>query len=278
MRRGLCLAGLGVLLLALLAPSGRAVAAVHPSRSFYLALGDSITYGFQRSKAFAGLPPTAYDTGYVDRVSGYLELHHRHLTTVNYGCPGEATTTVNEPCVWRVSGHALHDDYPGAQLPAALDFLRAHRPHVGVVTVALGGNDLNAFLAQCPLGDFTCLTDRAPAATAALAARMDHILGQIRAAAPRARVVVVGFYDPNIGAFAIADPLFAQLNDAVRTVTIANGGRFADVMARFNPVVDETLTICRLTLLCTESDVHPSDAGYQVIGDEVIAQLRRGSR
>ncbi len=35
-------------------------------QSYYLALGDSIAYGFQPPKASAGLPPSAFDTGYVD--------------------------------------------------------------------------------------------------------------------------------------------------------------------------------------------------------------------
>jgi hypothetical protein len=37
-----------------------------PPKSYYLALGDSIAYGFQTSKALAGLPPDAFNTGYID--------------------------------------------------------------------------------------------------------------------------------------------------------------------------------------------------------------------
>lgn len=37
-----------------------------PPKSYYLALGDSIAYGFQTSKALAGLPPQAFNTGYAD--------------------------------------------------------------------------------------------------------------------------------------------------------------------------------------------------------------------
>jgi hypothetical protein len=41
----------------------------------------------------------------------------------------------------------------------------------------------------------------------------------------------------------------------------------------FNPQGDlalETATICSLTLLCTEGDSHPSDAGYRAIADLVF--------
>src|SRR6266516_5807519 len=37
-----------------------------PPQRYYLALGDSIAYGFQPAKAKAGLPPTGFNTGYVD--------------------------------------------------------------------------------------------------------------------------------------------------------------------------------------------------------------------
>jgi len=35
-------------------------------QSYYLALGDSITYGFQPTKAKPGARPSDFDTGYVD--------------------------------------------------------------------------------------------------------------------------------------------------------------------------------------------------------------------
>lgn len=275
-RAALVTALLTMLAAVVLVLDGHPAAATRHPKTFYLALGDSISYGFQTAKARAGLPPTAFDSGYVDVVSAHLDRRRQQLRTVNLGCPGESTTSITQPCGWRSSGHALHDDYAGSQLRAALSFLGSHRHQVGLITIALGGNDINAFLAQCPSGDVACLVDRAPAETAALASRMDEILGHLRRAAPRAQLVVVGFYDPNLGAFEIADPLFAAVNDALRAVTIANGGRFADVMARFNPALDEAPTICRLTLICVDGDAHPSDAGYRVIGEEVIAQLRSG--
>jgi hypothetical protein len=49
-----------------------------------------------------------------------------------------------------------------------------------------------------------------------------------------------------------------------------NGARFADPFPIFNPQGDlaaEVQTVCRLSLLCTENDSHPSDAGYQALAD-----------
>jgi hypothetical protein len=44
--------------------------------------------------------------------------------------------------------------------------------------------------------------------------------------------------------------------------------RFADPFPVFNPQGNEaaeTTAICTLTLVCTQHDTHPSDAGYQTL-------------
>jgi lysophospholipase L1-like esterase len=63
-----------------------------PPRRYYLALGDSLAYGFQPDKALEGLPPQAFSTGYVDLFAGMLRQLRPAIDTVNYGCPGESTT------------------------------------------------------------------------------------------------------------------------------------------------------------------------------------------
>jgi lysophospholipase L1-like esterase len=243
---------------------------------YYLALGDSISYGFQTAKALAGLPPSAFDTGYVDRVSAGLPrvLHlRRPITTVNLSCPGETTTTLRTLCGWRASGHLLHDDYRGAQLDAARAFLHRHRGRVDLITLALGGNDVTEFVASCPPGDVACLKAGAPRAATDYAARMAVLLRQLRAAAPNTRVVVVGLYDPDITLLPVADPLFALVNDALRSAITTPRVGFADTFARFNPPTGEVATLCTLTLLCVDNDGHPSDAGYAAMGDIVLASV-----
>jgi lysophospholipase L1-like esterase len=245
-----------------------------PPKSYYLALGDSIAYGFQTSKALAGLPPDAFNTGYADLFATQLRQLRPHIATVNYSCPGESTTTFLLSCIWKTSGHALHNDYPGSQLGAALAFLATHRGKVSPITLSLNGNDANDFLQTCPPGDLACIQAGAPAAIAAYQARLTSILRHLRAAAPDAEIIVVGAYDPNIGAFAFADPLFTQLNQAQRAAAAAVRARFADPFPVFNPQGDpaaETTAICTLTLLCSQGDGHPSDTGYRALADVVWA-------
>lgn len=242
-----------------------------PPRRYYLALGDSIAYGFQTDKALAGLGPEAFNTGYVDGFAADLRRLRPEVTVVNYSCPGESTTSFRVSCVWKDTGHRLHDDYAGAQLDAAIAFLRGHPGRVGPITLSLNGNDINAFVQGCGF-DPQCIQRGAPTAIAQYAARLRSILGALRAAAPNAEIIVVGAYDPNVGAFGFADPLFASVNAAQSTEAAAVRARFANPFPVFNPQGDEaaeTAAICALTLICSRGDGHPSDAGYRALADVV---------
>ena len=271
LRASTALAALTMTALSATAASASPPPRLTPPKAYYLALGDSIGYGFQTSKALAGLPPEAF-TGYPDLFAARLRQLRPRIVTINYSCPGESTTSFLLPCTWKTSGHALHNDYTGAQLNAALAFLAAHRGKVSPVTLSLNGNDINEFLRSCPPGDLACIQNGAPAAIAAYQARLTSILARLRAAAPDAEIITVGAYDPNLGAFAFADPLFTQLNQAQRAAAVAVRARFADPFPLFNPQGDaaaETAAICTLTLLCTQGDAHPSDAGYRALASVV---------
>ena len=268
LRAGAALAALALTLGATTAVAASPPPRLTPPKSYYLALGDSIAYGFQTSKALAGLPPDAFDTGYADLFAARLRQLRPQIATVNYSCPGESTTTFRQPCIWKTSGHALHNDYPGSQLDAALAFLAAHRGKVSPITLSLNGNDINEFLQTCLPGDLACIQAGAPAAIAAYQARLTSILRLLHAAAPDAEIIVVGAYDPNIGAFAFADPLFAQLNQAQQAAAATVRARFANPFPVFNPQGDpaaETTAICTLTLVCSQADGHPSDTGYRAL-------------
>jgi len=260
----------------MLAPAAPAVASpparFDPPKSYYLALGDSIGYGFQTSKALAGLPPPAFNTGYVDLFAARLRQLRPGIITVNFSCPGESTLSITTPCTWKASGHALHDDYPGSQMDAVLAFLAAHRGQVSPITLSLNGNDITAFLQSCPPGDLACIQNGAPGAITQYRTRMTAILGQLRAAAPDAEILLTGAYDPSVGQFSFADPLFSALNDAESMAGATVRARFADPFPVFNPQGNEaaeTTAICALTLVCTQHDSHPSDAGYRALASLV---------
>ena len=156
-------------------------------QSYYLALGDSIAYGIQPGKG--GAPPT-FDTGYVDLFAARLRKLSPKLKLVNYGCPGESTVTfARGGCEWLRDGQKLHDPFRGAQLKAALSFLRAHKGQVSPITLTLWGNDLAPLSAR---------GKGAPKAIASFASRFDSILEQLRSAAPTAEIIVTGAWNPEV--------------------------------------------------------------------------------
>jgi lysophospholipase L1-like esterase len=227
---------------------------------YYLALGDSIAYGFQPTKANA--PPSTVDTGYVDLFAARLRKLSPKIQVVNYGCPGESTVTFTRGgCDWLKGGGKLHDAFRGPQLKAAVSFLRAHRVQVSPITVTLWGNDLAPLSAK---------GTRAPSAIASFAARFKSILQQLRAAAPRAEIIVTGAWNPEADRLAQVEPLYRSLDGAIRRAATASRARVANMFAALNGsgnVKTQQARLCRLTFICSKGDPHPTDAGYRAMAD-----------
>ncbi len=243
----------------------------HRSDRFLLALGDSISFGFQGSKVTDPPDPARFTTGYVDVLGG----RDRSLDIHNYGCPGETTTTfINGECPWRLSGLALHEAYGGSQLTAALAFLRANRNRTGTITLALWGNDILALSSACG-GDLGCVSVKAPAAIDAFTRSLRTILRSLRSAAPSADIAVLAATHAFPPPSPEIDGLYNALNAAVAHTTTTARARFADTRAVFNPSEESAraTAICRYTLACATSgaDAHPSDSGYVVIADAFTA-------
>ncbi len=254
------------------APHARPPERSHP---FLLALGDSISFGFQASKVGSPPDPAAFSTGYAD----VLAARDRRLRVTNYSCPGETTTSmIDGSCPWTAAGFALHDDYQGSQLVAADAFLRAHRREPGTVTLAIWGNDVAALSAACH-DDLDCVAERAPAEVAAFGDRLGRILRSLRSAAPSARVVVVAAVHSFPPPSPEIDALYAALNRTIASTASTAGAAVADIVPVFDPPdpAERTAAICTLTLTCVSNgaDGHPSDAGYRAIADAITAVIRR---
>jgi lysophospholipase L1-like esterase len=263
---------LAVLVAALLAPGAHADASTekprfNPPKQYYLALGDSFTYGFQFSKL--GLPPTAFNTGYVDVFAARLRPIRPDLVVLNYGCPGESSITfIAGGCPGRAAGVTLHDDYGGAQLGAAVAFLREHPGRVSPITLTVWSNDYLDLVRSCG-GDFLCVQAQAPVAIAQYASRLALILHTLRTTAPSAEIIVNGSWHSFLEFIPLFDTQFAVLNAVIADAAAAEDARFADLVPVLNPSGEAArlTAICTLTLLCSEGDTHPSDAGYVAIAD-----------
>ena len=236
-----------------------------PPQSYYLALGDSMAYGIQPTKAKPGARPSDFDTGYVDVFAARLRKLSPKIHIVNYGCPGETTVTFTRGgCPWLAEHNKLHDGFRGSQLKAAQSVLRAHPGQVSPITLTLWGNDL------LPLSE---KGKRAPHAIASVGSRLNSILHQLRAGAPTAEIIVTGAWNPEADQLKQAEPLYRTLDTAIARAAAASRAHVAKTFAVFNRpgnVRAQRARLCALTF-CSKGDPHPTDAGYRAMADAFMA-------
>lgn len=297
------LAGTAVMSVAALVLSGSPASANRslqpaftPPERYSLTLGDSIAFGYQRARITADLAGGTYNPtsfpGYVQPLTQTIaaRTHHQQIV-VNYSCPGETTTSmVSGPCAFADKVHglgypvALHNDYPGAQLDAAVSFLSRHRGQISPITLSIGANDLLALINQCP-GDTACVIRGLPGTLQTINAQLTTILHRVRAVAPSVEILVLTPYNPTSVLSSETDALLAQANSVISTIARDHRARTVDGFATINLAIagDETASVCTYTLMCPTGDIHPSDAGYQRLAEAFwtasgYQRLERGHR
>ncbi|MFL6288043.1 MAG: SGNH/GDSL hydrolase family protein [Actinomycetes bacterium] len=244
---------------------------------WYLALGDSLSVGFQPNKGET-------DKGYVDNLSRRVREHVPSLALRNVGCAGETSrsliTGAHSPCRY----------VAGSQLDAALAFLKAHPGRIGFITVDIGANDL---LRRCLDGhgviDLACTTEQGPR----MQARTERIVDALRSAAgPNVPILGMKYYNPFLGywgnvpggrSIARADQrAWVVFNEALTSAYESAGATVADVAATFRiddfadtvmlpdgRVVPVNVALaCEWTWFCSKfaTDPHANNIGYRKIG------------
>jgi len=251
----------------------------------YLALGDSVTFGYRESTTTP--PPDYFDAstfvGYPEDVGAALDLH-----VANPSCPGETSLSFIAPNVqsngcesspgggpgYR-SAFPLHVAYSGTQLQYAVQYLRTH-PHTRVVSLMIGAND--AFLCQETTADH-CASEL-PAVLTQISTNVTKILTAIRRDGHYGgQVVILNYYSldysnaaDNAGSLALNQAM-DQAAKPFR-VAIADGyGLFQNAALHSG---QNTCTAGLLTQLSTGGcGVHPSAAGQAVLALAVEQVINR---
>lgn len=253
----------------------------------YLALGDSLAFGYSQSRFEANYPgesPEAFETGYVNDFGAFLERLRPNVQIVNDGCPGETTDSLIEgPCLYG-EAYPLHHPYSGgptsSQLSDALSYIASNPGRVKTITIDIGANDaLHVIEGTCKL-EASCILSEAPSLFEHVGSNVGYILRSLRQADPHASIIVLGLYNPFGSAIAGGTQLTAALNEVLASVSSSVDARFADPLPSFNPPgAAEQPTLCLLTNMCTEKpDIHPTDAGYRVLAGLMIHQYLLGLR
>lgn len=244
-----------------------------PSHPSYLALGDSVSFGYITGDGYA-YTRAANFVGFPDYVARALGL-----TETNAACPGEtsgsflSSAATDNGCRAYRSKFPLHAAYSGTQAAFATAFLKAH-PNTKLVTIQLGANDGFLLEAQCKL-DVACETAGLPGVLKQVAANLDTIIKAIKATKFTGRIVVVNYYSLDYG-----DPVqtsFASsLDQAIAGRAVADGASVADAFSPFETAAQAAGGhTCQAGLLNaspadqTTCDVHPSQYGQQLLAQAV---------
>jgi lysophospholipase L1-like esterase len=248
----------------------------------YLALGDSIAFGYRPLPSFADYRNPAAFIAYPEDVARALKLN-----LVNAACPGETTASMintgapSNGCETNARGGPgyrsiapLHVSYRGSQLSYAVQYLQQH-PDTRLVTIGIGANDL--FRCQETTADH-CAGPDLGRALAGVTANLDTILSALRNQARyRHTLVVVTYYAPNYGDAASVTPVEA-LNAALAGPAARYGARLADGFAAFRaasaPAGGDTCAAgLRIKLASGGCDLHPTALGQRVLAAAVEAAL-----
>jgi lysophospholipase L1-like esterase len=268
LRRYLLFAGLSLLLVVTLL--GLDVVALQVTgmgrqlgHHYFLALGDSITFGYQ--------PDLNFTAGYVDDV--FADLQKAGVTdVVNYGCAGETTTSmIQGNCL----GHLIHHNgYTGPQLTAAVKFLHAHPSRVSPITLEIGANDL--------LPDWNDATCMPTSSVNSDLATMDHNLThtilpslvntlEAPSGSRPGDLVMLNYYDPFIKHCPGSTGFVHMFNDHLAADAAVYRIPIVDVYTAFGGDMLMAANICQYTWYCDPQfhDFHPTTLGYRKIADAV---------
>jgi lysophospholipase L1-like esterase len=249
--------------------------------SGYLALGDSVTFGYEESQVVPApnYPDASSFIGYPELLGSEL-----HLTVANPACPGETSSSLisataqsngcenapgNGPAYRTM--FPLHVKYTGSQLDYAVSYLKAHK-NVRLVSLMIGAND--GFVCQETTADHCASATETSAVSATITKNVATILGTIRSKAHYGgQIAIVNYYSLNYSS-AATTALSTTLNTAQDKgakpfhVVIADG--FGELQAAALHSGGNSCTAGLLTQLSTGGcGIHPSYAGQSLLAQAV---------
>jgi hypothetical protein len=266
----------------LLFTSSSLFAADGASARLYLALGDSVSFGFIANAGFEYVNPQNF-VGFSDYFGQALKFNIK-----NGACPGETSgsflsfTAPDDGCRFYRSQVPLHVSYSSTQLDFAVSFLRRH-PNTRLVSLSLGANDVLLLRAQCA-EDPQCIALGLPQVLAGLETNLAAILGHLRAAGFKGIIVVLNYYSVDYSD-ANQTAITAALNQALKIAASADAATVvADAFTAFQGIAASAGGhTCNVGLLNASAqnqfvcDIHPSQSGQKLI-ERIVEQTYVAAR
>lgn len=282
---------------ALVATTGTTLAASSSAKPVvagtpYLALGDSIVFGYRESQ---NMPTPDYSKA--SNFKGYPEdiAAAMGLKLANASCPGETTSSMinrsaasngcensyDSTSKQQVNGgyrtvNPLHVSYSGSQLAFAEKFLKSH-PNTRLVTLTIGAND--GFLCQkqtsdgC-IGEFGTLQ-------AQLKKNLGKIFKGIRGTGYAGQIVMLNYFSTDYTNSTLTAEI-QLLNNALADGAKPYNVRIASGFDAFKAATDQnggdTCAAELITVLTNGSSpcgVHPSIQGQALLAQTVMAKVKK---
>jgi lysophospholipase L1-like esterase len=282
-------AGLAVVAAASLPATASARAAAPPrvpSGSTYLALGDSVTFGYQEPQVVPApnyaRPSTFF--GYPEQLGASFGLK-----VVNLACPGETSDSLinakaqSNGCENSLGSkvgyrtlHPLHVNYKGSQLASAVNYLKTHRA-VRLVTLMIGAND--GFLCQKTTKD-GCLSEF-NGLLKKIGRNVKKIVSAVRnQGGYRGQLVIVNYYSTDY-ASALLNFEIKSLNSAQDNAAKPFGAAVADGFGLFKLASSKVGgKVCDAGLITQlggkpgTCGIHPSYAGGALLAQALAKAVR----
>ncbi|GCE28287.1 hypothetical protein KDA_37710 [Dictyobacter alpinus] len=238
------------------APSAHA-ATVGP-KSHYLALGDSLAYGFQ--------PDLDFSHGYAEDFYADLK-NHGTSSYANLGCPGETSTSmINGGCTFSV---LRKFPYIGSQLNAAVIYLKLNPGRVSPVTLDIGANDMLP-----DINKSSCTVDpKWPTDLAQMDTNLQQVILPKLSAAMTVNgqrtgdLLLMNYYYPYQNLCPTLLP-YIQLFNQHLAADASGYATIVDVFTPFGGAATPNPNICSDTWMCSIfKDIHAKSAGYRVIAN-----------
>ncbi len=260
-------AAVALLTLAAVAPAlprGASAATFVGPKQYYLALGDSITYGAQ--------PNGDNSHGFADDFFQYLQARGT-TTLVNYACVHETTATfMNGGCP---EASSVKSSYGSAtsQLAAALAFIQAHPGQVSPVTIEIGAADVDKDIneSKCTFNTINGLLDGNAAIT-----NFGNILNQLKSALNgTGDLIALNYFDPYQNACPQLASNAVTFNSNLASTAQKAGVPIVDVYAAFGGSTTPNPTLCTYSWTYTcgtnPTDILPNSQGYSAIASAAEA-------
>jgi lysophospholipase L1-like esterase len=256
--------------------------------STYLAIGDSVSFGYQEPQV-----QPAPNYGKASTFLGFPEHAARalRLKVSNAACPGETSSSFlnpsaqsfgcenypGNPNIGYRKFYPLHVRYSGGQMAYALSFLRNH-PKTRLISLMIGANDF--FVCQATTSDGCASQSEREATLATLSKNVRTILSSIRNKAKyRGQIVVMRYYSLDYGS-----PLISGQSQILNSTLIGAAKPFgvavADGYGQFKSASAQSAgKPCQAGLLTQLGDpgscgVHPSFSGQGMLALALARAIR----